>query len=268
MGGKTQINGTLYDISGGKTQIGGTAYSISGGKTQIGGTTYSIGFGTPMNSLSIGSSVYTTVDGVRGEFIIVHKGLPSNVYDDSCNGIWLLANNLQGAFAFNSGSGNNFATSSSYTFLNGTFLNSLPQNVRNAILQAKIPYYPGGSDEFLPDLLSGSDGLSAKVFLPSLEELGFDMEKGGTLQPVTGAKLDYFSLKTNLEDSYTELVVTKDGSPQDWWTRDPLRDFSNMSFLIDKDGSKGSATTDKEKYLRPMFIMPFSTRIDDDMNIV
>lgn len=42
-----------------------------------------------LGNKSVGDSVYLKVDGSWKEFVIVHKGLPSSDYDESCNGVWL-----------------------------------------------------------------------------------------------------------------------------------------------------------------------------------
>ena len=43
-----------------------------------------------IGTLAVGSSVYLNVGGVRKEFLVVHQGLLSSMYDASCNGTWLL----------------------------------------------------------------------------------------------------------------------------------------------------------------------------------
>lgn len=44
----------------------------------------------PISALAVGSSVFCNVNGVKTEFVVVHQGKPSDMYDDSCNGAWLL----------------------------------------------------------------------------------------------------------------------------------------------------------------------------------
>lgn len=46
------------------------------------------------SSLAVGSSVYCNVNGTKTEFIIVHQSKPSSLYDDSCNGTWLLMKDI------------------------------------------------------------------------------------------------------------------------------------------------------------------------------
>ena len=42
-----------------------------------------------LGTKAVGSKVQLKLGGVKKNFIIVHKGKPSSLYDDSCNGFWL-----------------------------------------------------------------------------------------------------------------------------------------------------------------------------------
>ena len=88
----TKIGGTAYEIGSGKVLVGGTGYSIDKGRTKVDGTGYDISFGTPIDSLAVGTSVFLPESGSRVEYIIVNQGIPQNStsYDDSCDGTWLL----------------------------------------------------------------------------------------------------------------------------------------------------------------------------------
>ena len=44
----------------------------------------------PAGDLAVGNSVYLNVNGVKTAFLVVHRGLPSSAYDNSCDGVWLL----------------------------------------------------------------------------------------------------------------------------------------------------------------------------------
>ena len=58
--------------------------------------------GTPLNDYPAGTPVYLNVNGVRTTFIVAHKGRPSTSYDSSCDGIWLVMNNIYEKRAWNS----------------------------------------------------------------------------------------------------------------------------------------------------------------------
>lgn len=48
-----------------------------------------------LGTKAVGSKVQLKLGGVKKNFIIVHKGKPSSLYDDSCNGVWLLQEDIQ-----------------------------------------------------------------------------------------------------------------------------------------------------------------------------
>ncbi len=43
-----------------------------------------------LGAKAIGSKVKLNFGGSPRDFIVVHQGKPSSLYDDSCNGTWLL----------------------------------------------------------------------------------------------------------------------------------------------------------------------------------
>lgn len=50
--------------------------------------------GTPLGELAVGNLVRMKVNGTSRYFIVVHQGKPSSWYDDSCDGTWLLMNEI------------------------------------------------------------------------------------------------------------------------------------------------------------------------------
>lgn len=47
-----------------------------------------------LSSKAIGSTIKLKVNGSAKDFIVVHQGKPSSVYDDSCTGTWLLMKDI------------------------------------------------------------------------------------------------------------------------------------------------------------------------------
>lgn len=141
------------------------------------------------SSLAVGSSVYCNVNGTKTEFIVVHQGKPSSLYDDSCNGTWLLMKDIYENRQWNSSDVNNLENSTIQSYLNGTFLNLFDSNIKDAIKQVKIPYRKNGSGGTNQ---SGANGLSCKIFLLSGYEVGWTSSDSQYF-PQDGAKLDYFT---------------------------------------------------------------------------
>ena len=112
---------------------------------------------------AVGSVVKLKVDGTARNFIVVHKGLPGSMYDASCDGTWLLIEDIYEKRQWHSSDVNDYANSSIRTYLNSTILNKFDADTQAQIKQVKIPYRPGSGAG--KTVNSGANGLSAKIFL-------------------------------------------------------------------------------------------------------
>lgn len=184
-------------------------------------------------SLSIGSSVYCNVNGTKTEFIVVHQGKPSSLYDDSCNGTWLLMKDIYENRQWNSSDVNNLENSTIHSYLNSTFLNLFDSNIKDAIKQVKIPYRKnggaGGTNQ------SGANGLSCKIFLLSGYEVGWTSSDDPYF-PQDGAKLSYFESGTGTSAN-NKRIAKLNGSAADWWLRSPGRSNRTNFCSVYSDGS-------------------------------
>lgn len=254
MGHKVKVNGTTYEVKGGKTKVNGTGYSIKGGKTRIGGTGYNISFQKTTGSLPVGTSVYTTVFGVRTEFIIVHQGNPSpSIYSDSCNGTWVLAKRTYTSDIWGVNDLNDYANSYICSYFDVDFFDDLSTSARNAIKEVKIPYRPDAGTS--PYIEKGENGLITKVFALSGSEVGLDSLLRGE-----GAKLDYF------ENGETQSALNKRIVDGDWWLRTPDCTDETMAYFIDVFGRYMSEYCSFQRGYRPAFILKPDTPIDDNFN--
>lgn len=257
MAHKTLIDGTAYSISGGKALVDGTAYSIKNGKTLVGGTAYGIEFGAPIGyigNLAVGSSVFLNVNGASTEFIIVHQGLPSSMYDSSCNGTWLLMKDAYETRVWHSSNNNSYGDSTIHTYLNGDFLGLFDNDIQSAIKQVKIPYHNGVGNS--GNIASGSSGLSAKIFLLSGYEAGWTQSVATTYLPIDGACLSYFS-GTAKTDS--KRIAYLDGAATGWWLRSPYTSYTSNAFKVDKTGYYASRGCKYAEGIRPALILPSDT---------
>ena len=123
-----------------------------------------------LGTKAVGSIVKLKVSGTAKEFIVVHQGKPGSMYDESCNGTWLLMKDIYENRQWLSWDDNNLENSTILSYLNGPFFNLFDSNIKDAIKQVKIPYRKnggsGGTDQ------SGANGLSAKIFFLSGLEVG------------------------------------------------------------------------------------------------
>ena len=88
-----------------------------------------------LSSKAIGSTIKLKVNGSAKDFIVVHQGKPSSVYDDSCNGTWLLMKDIYENRQWHSSNTNDYANSTIHSYLISTFLNLIEANIMNAIKQ-------------------------------------------------------------------------------------------------------------------------------------
>jgi hypothetical protein len=264
MAHKCRDNGTAYEVVGGKVRDNGTSYAISHGKINSSGTVYEIPFssGTPVSELSVGSTVKMNVNGAATEFIVVHQGKPSSLYDDSCNGTWVLMKDVYERRAWHSSDSNIYKSSTIHTYLNGTFLNLLDAGIKAQIKTVKIPCGNGNGSGAVA---SGSSGLSAKIFLLSGYEVGWTQAKNPWL-PIDGACLSYFSGSGN---SNSNRIAYLNGTAGAWWLRSPLIDYTEFAWFVRNSGEcYYYGTCVNPSGVRPALVLPSDACIDDSFNII
>lgn len=211
-----------------------------------------------LSSKAIGSTIKLKVNGSARNFIVVHQGKPSSVYDDSCNGTWLLMQDIYENRAWHSSNANDYANSTIHSYLNSTFLNLFESNIKNAIKQVKLPYRKGSGTS--TTVTSGSNGLSAKIFLLSATETSFDF---GYMPSGEGAELAYFKgCADNSSDS--KRVAYLNGSAAFWWLRAPYCSYSSGALYVGSNGDWGRGSCSGSGGIRPALILPSTLLVSDD----
>lgn len=214
-----------------------------------------------INTLAVGSSVYLNVGGVKKEFLVVHQGLPSSMYDASCDGTWLLMKDIYESRPWHSSNTNYLEYSTIHSYLNSTFLNLFDSDIRDAIKQVKIPYRKnggsGGTDQ------NGANGLPAKIFLLSGYEIGFTTSDNPYF-PVDGAKLSYFEAETG-SSALNKRVANLDGSAFFWWLRSPCQ--SGNVWRVSPNGHYDSSNASYSNGIRPALVLPPDMEVDSSGNV-
>ena len=216
------------------------------------------------SELAVGSTVKLMFTAAETDFIVVHKGKPSSIYDDSCDGLWLLMKNVYQERQLNSNGTNYYHSSELNTWLNGDFLDLFDAAVKNAVKQVKIPcrMFSGRN---LADL-SGANGLSTKVFVLSCYELGWTKDNNDYL-PLDGAKLDYFDAGTG-SSANQKRIALYDGVANRHWTRSLYASGNDKYHIwnVWANGTYGTATGSGEGYygVRPALILPHNTIFDSN----
>ena len=202
-----------------------------------------------LSTKAVGSIVKIKVNGAAKDFIIVHQGLPSSAYDASCNGVWVVMKDIYTTMKWD-GSNNDYLNSDMTAYLNGTFISLIDADIRNAIKQVKIPYTNYSNN----NVMSGSNGLSCKVFLLSGTEVGFS---GVSYMNTEGAKLSYF-------DSASKRVAYNGSSAAEWWLRSPYASYSGSVWNVKPDGSYDFWSYNNTYGVRPAFVLPSTLVVSDD----
>lgn len=211
-----------------------------------------------LSSKAIGSTIKLKVNGSAKDFIVVHQGKPSSVYDDSCNGTWLLMKDIYENRQWHSSNTNDYANSTIHSYLNSTFLNLFESNIKNAIKQVKLPYRKGSGTS--TTVTSGSNGLSAKIFLLSATETSFSFSY---MPSGEGAELAYFKgCADNSSDS--KRVAYLNGSAAGWWLRSPGCNHFDYALYVSSRGDWRNNYCSGSDGIRPALILPSTLLVSDD----
>lgn len=223
--------------------------------------------GIQIGSLPVGNIVKMTVNGQLRDFIIVHQGRPSTMYDISCDGTWLLMKDIYKSQKWNNNGTNDYENSTINNYLNGSFLGLLDANTRNAVKSVKIPYRPGaGSDETVN---SGASGLACKVFLLSGYEVGWSTDDNYYF-PHDGDKLAYFDAGTSTAAD-NKRIAKLNNSANKWWLRSPwcpIVSDTEEIWYVRSDGDYNQDTSPYSYGIRPALILKKTALVDDSGTII
>lgn len=244
--------------------INGVAREVTSGYIGVDGVARKFWeVGTPIAEFAVGETVWIKVNGTAMEFIIVNQGIPPNssLYDNSCNGTWLLMKDIYEKRVWDS-SDNDYENSDIHAYLNGTFLGLFDADIQSIIKQVKIPYRKGSGTS--KTVSSGTNGLSTKVFLLGGYEVGWTTSTSSAF-PVDGACLDYFS---GMSETDSGRIGYYNGTATMWWLRSPFTTYSTNVCCIYTNGAY-----DKNQYsysygIRPTLILPPETLVSSNMNVI
>lgn len=250
------------------TNDGGVIRKINGVHMNDGGVMKKVHSASKsLTDLNIGDIVKIKENGNAVNYIIVHKGIPSSLYDSSCDGVWVLRQITHSVMEWNglgTNGDNDYENSKINTWLNETFLSTIDEKIRAAIMTAKIPFKKGVGTAST-GVQIGSRGLPCKVFLLSGYEVGFTQADHNICQylPIDGAKLSYFS------DAASRIAKDSRGIYAYWLLRSPHTYCTDYVWEVSSpDGSFFTRSTLSNSNVRPAFILPDTVGVDPDGNIV
>ena len=232
-----------------------------------------------LGDTGIGDVVYLKVGGDNTAFRVMHHGKPDDTYDDSfLNGTILMMDYSEEPYQtlmveeVDERKGD-YSGSYMHRVLNSTWLSRLESAVADKIVQVKLPYRQGtSSDPYV--VASGSSGLAAKIWLPSIVEVSrgaYDLFGMSLDFYITeGARFDYF--KNAYASFYSSWKVLDPDTEADagWGTRTPGQygsgDYADFFCKINVNGEWFSASKNKV-YVRPCLVLPDETLVDNSDRI-
>lgn len=257
------IDNTSVLLTGCIANVDGTEYAIPYALANIDGIEVVIPFGeqvsgTPVGDFDVGETVWMNVNGTPYEWIVVHQGKPSSLYDDSCNGTWLLMKDIYESRQWHSSNRNSYKASTIHTYLNGTFLNLFDADIKAQIKTVKIPYVNGTANAAVA---SGANGLPAQIFLLSGYEVGFTQSVNQYF-PIDGSKLDYF-VSGNDSTAKAKRIANMNGEAVIWWLRSQNTSGSSSARCVFTDGGYDGGGCSKSYGIRPALVLPADIMVDE-----
>lgn len=205
--------------------------------------------------LALGDAVTfpVTVNGTKAdyEFFVVHQGKPSSLYDDSCDGTWLLATDVFPVTAtFNTA---DYSTSGVAAAM-ATIYSGMDVSIKGGVKTVKVPYayYVAGTGMVVN---SGANGYQCNAFGISTREFGYT-----TLSDeADGTKLDYFNSVT---DTQPQAIAKLGNVATAYFTRSGHMSGggARLGFRVTSSGGC-VANTDDAYNVRPAIILNKKWRI-------
>lgn len=210
-----------------------------------------------LGNVPVGTILHMKENGVYQDYLVVHQGLPSSMYDASCNGTWLLRRYVfpGTSTVWQNASGELDYSKSALNNVTQSILSAYDAETLNTISAVKIPYcYAQGG------VKSGSSGMETKIFVLSPHEYG---DPNASTCGVDGALLSYFSGVSGAD--LVNRVVCGDTY---WGRAVPLPWQGGQVPWVAESGFGNALWYRNSAFSRPCIIRPTSLLVDDDGNIL
>lgn len=233
-------------------------YKVREGNTIAAGDVVDIGSevvsGTTFGELPVGSIVQINENSSPVNYIVVNQGIPTggeSLYDSSCDGTWLLRQDIAEQRVWDANNSNQYASSDINTYLNGDWMNRYDSTTQGNIKTVKIPYCVGSDGS--TTINSGANGLSVKAFLLGGYEVGWD-SLDSSYFPADGRLLDYFEDGTGASANQ-KRIANFNGSAAYWWLRSPYTKNTLSVWYVLSDGDYEYSIAGNSWRVRPCIIL-------------
>ena len=207
--------------------------------------------GSAAGDLLVGQTVAIKESGTPIPYLVVHQGNPdAGLYDASCEGTWLLRNEIVTMKIY--GSSRFYVDSGMPFYLNpdiaGTPLSGLDEKIKNAMKTVKIPYHASTGR-----IMSGGNGLTCKAFILSPREYGDSLSS----MPSDGVPLAYFRA-----GGAANRIAYYNGEPKRHWTRSDNLNSSSV-WVVLESGAISALNRTNEYGIRTAFILPYGYQFEE-----
>ena len=253
-------DGALHEITGRYAKVDGVWHTVTARYVKQNGAWNQVySSGKKLSDLPVGSLLKINESGVPQQYIIVHQGNPNtSIYDSSCNGTWILRKNVVSSMAWEFG---NYSSSPIHSYLNGSFLATFDSDTQSNILQIKIPYAESYDSSTINAL---ANGLSTKIFIPAVKELGIVQYPLSTEQstiPDEGAVLSYFDYPNG-----SDLYLSR-STNSEWWTRSLFLSTARYVIYVHSTGEiTASENCTNSSGVRPAMIINSDTLVSSSVD--
>ena len=216
---------------------------------------------TKLSQVAPGTVVKTNYNGQPTNFVVLHQGKPSPIYDDSFNGGAIMRfESIPETYAWGDGTSNDYAASGVQAHIQG-YVQYFDPGIQSNIKTVKIPYRPGTG--YSPTVNSGANGLECQMYLLAAIEMGGT--DGNT--PADGALLNYY-LSGATAEANAKRVANYNGSPMRYNTRSPFVNNPSAAagiWEVLNSGSLTSIHTGNNNGALPAFVLDANTLyVDSD----
>lgn len=200
-----------------------------------------------LGKVKAGDIVNLPVKGIMTPHIVVQVGNPDPaMYDASCDGVWLLWQNIVENGQWNSTNVNTLAGSTIMTTMQG-YVTDYDSTVQAAMLTVKIPYCTGGGNTTINTL---ANGLQCKMFPLSGYEVGWTTITDQYF-PVDGVVLSYFQGATS-----SKRVAYLNENRNSWSLRSPRINYTDSNWMVAQYGNQSYGLVTGSNGIRPCFLLP------------
>ena len=231
-----------------------------------------------LGDASVGDVIYMRVSGVYTPFRVMHKGRPGAEYDDSFDGCTVLSLDYNAQpfvtqmVADPSAGKGTYAGSYMHKALHQSWLPRLDPAMREQVVEVRLPCRSdsGGSSY---SVSSGEQGVAARVWLPSLEEVARTVRYDtgyGSAYVDEGQRMSYWN---GLGTGDYRIWGCTDSQGQDigWGTRTPNIDSGSHQsapyfYKITRDGT-AVAASENQVTVRPWLVMPDTVSLGVDRSL-